>query len=182
MRLRGAGDNSELLFDPEIERTARQNRKAAQQARRRRTRIMAIEANSRERTMAEYVVVSPEACATSIVRLAVTANNFEIKPAYISLVQQEQFSGAPAEDPAEHVAHFLSILDFFKIQGASDDAIRLRLFPFCLRDRAKSWLLLQPQGSLTTWEGLSRNFIDKYFPPAKQARLRQDINGFVQQE
>ena len=70
---------------------------------------MAEEAAARTRTMAEFAVVSPDACATSIVRPAVTANNFEIKPAYISLVQQEQFSGAPAEDPAAHVAHFVSI-------------------------------------------------------------------------
>ena len=175
MLLRSAGSESNLYFDPEPERSARKFRKQIKQQRLALT--MAEEEERREPrrqpTLAEYGVINPQTCTTSIVRPAVTAANFEIKPAYIHLIQQDQFSGAPNEDPSEHIANFLSILDFFKIQGATDEAIRLRLFPLSLRDRARSWLLTQLQGSFTTWKGLVQKFIDKYFPPSKQARLRQ---------
>ncbi|MED6188780.1 hypothetical protein PIB30_089158 [Stylosanthes scabra] len=34
--------------------------------------------------------------------------------------------------------------------GVTSDAIKIRLFPFSLRDKAKQWLNSQPQGSITT--------------------------------
>jgi len=44
------------------------------------------------------------------------------------------------EDPNLHLSVFLEECDTLKINGASTDAIRLRLFPFWLRDRARAWL------------------------------------------
>ena len=37
----------------------------------------------------------------------VDANNFELKPALITMVQQHQFTGHPTEDPNEHLVDFL---------------------------------------------------------------------------
>ena len=34
---------------------------------------------------------------------AIEANNFELKPALITIVQQHQFTGHPSEDPNEHM-------------------------------------------------------------------------------
>ena len=64
----------------------------------------------------------------------------------------------------------------------TDDAIRLRLFPFSLRDKAKVWLNSLPPGIITTWEELAQKFLAKYFPPAKTAKLRNDITTFIQFE
>ena len=71
------------------------------------------------------------------------ANNFEIKPAIVQLVQQNQFGGSLLEDPHAHITNFLQICDTFKINGASDNAIRLKLFSFFLRDKATHWLSTQ---------------------------------------
>ena len=68
----------------------------------------------------------------------------------------------------------------FKQNGVSDDAIRLRLFPFTLKDKAKSWLNSLPSGSITTWDQLASSFLNKYFPPSKTMKLRNDITNFVQ--
>jgi len=44
------------------------------------------------------------------------------------------------EDPNLHLSVFLDVWDNLKINGASTDAIRLHLFPFSLRDKARAWL------------------------------------------
>ncbi|KAJ9184809.1 hypothetical protein P3X46_004497 [Hevea brasiliensis] len=94
----------------------------------------------------------------SITRPRVEANNFELKPALCQMVQQSQFGGSPSESPHVHLAHFLEISDMLKINGISVDAIRLRLFPFSLKDRAREWLHSLPPGSITTWDELSKHF------------------------
>ncbi|KAJ9159719.1 hypothetical protein P3X46_025198 [Hevea brasiliensis] len=98
------------------------------------------------------------------------------------MIQQTQFAGSPTEDPHYHLQCFLALCDTFKMNGVSDQGIRLRVFPFSLRDRARKWLLSQPAGTFTTWENLSQAFLARYFPPAKTAKLRLKLNTFRQKE
>ncbi|XP_022861677.1 uncharacterized protein LOC111382049 [Olea europaea var. sylvestris] len=110
---------------------------------------------------------------SGIARPAIAANNFELKPRLIHMVQQNQFGGAPTEDPNAHLGSFLEICDTVKMNGVTEDAIRLRLFSFSLRDKAKAWFQSLPYGSITTWEGLAQKFLTKFFPPSKAARCPQ---------
>ena len=48
---------------------------------------------------------------------AVEANNFELKPALITMVQQHQFTGHPTEDPNEHLGRFLRMANTVKLNG-----------------------------------------------------------------
>ena len=109
----------------------------------------------------------------------VPANNFKIKASTIGMIQNlVQFFGLADEDPHAHLSCFLQICSTFKINSVSDDAIRLRLFPFSLRGAAYRWLTSLAPGSITTWKEMVEKFLARYFPPSKAARLGQEISSF----
>ena len=60
----------------------------------------------------------------------VDANNFELKPALITMVQQHQFTGHPTEDPNEHLGRFLRMANTVKLNGVRLEVVKLHLFPF----------------------------------------------------
>ena len=76
----------------------------------------------------------------------VDANNFELKPALITMVQQNQFTGHPYEDPNVHIGRFLRIDNIVKMNGVRSDEIKLQLFPFSLRDTTTTWFEFLPYG------------------------------------
>jgi glutaredoxin-related protein len=65
--------------------------------------------------------------------------SFEPKLALINMVQQSPFCGRASEDANAHLQHFLEIYSTFTIQGVTQDAVCLRLFPFSLLGKAKQW-------------------------------------------
>ena len=117
------------------------------------------------RTLKEYATPSTEEPQAVIVYPAVEANNFEIKPALLNIVQQNQFSGLPTEDPNLHLSYFLRVCGTLKANGVTSEAIRLHLFPFSLRDRASAWFHSLETGSITTWAQLRQAFLARFFPP-----------------
>ena len=52
------------------------------------------------------------------------------------------------EGPNVHLATFLEIRDTVKMNDVTEDVIRMRLFPFSLKDKARAWLSLYSQGAL----------------------------------
>lgn len=82
------------------------------------------------------------------------ANNFELESALI----QNQFGDAATSDPNMHQRTFLEIVDMVKINGVTDNTIRLCLFLFSLRNQARSWLQSLSSWSIDTWEDMTVNF------------------------
>jgi hypothetical protein len=117
-------------------------------------------ANDRARNIRTYAVFDPNAMNTGIVRPEITAAQFEFKPMMFQMLQTVgQFSGAATDDPHLHLKQFLEVASNFMIPGITDDAFRLRLFPYSLRDRAKSWLNSLKPNSIATWNALAENFL-----------------------
>ena len=69
-----------------------------------------------------------------------------------------------------------------KYNEVTEEALRLRLFPLSLSDRAKHWLTSQPSDSITSWNNLVQKFMTKFLLSAKIAQLVQEINTFRQFE
>ena len=53
------------------------------------------------------------------------ANNFELKLALITMVQQHQFTGHPNEDPNEHLGRFMRMTNTVKLNGVNPNIIKL---------------------------------------------------------
>lgn len=68
-----------------------------------------------------------------MLQLVVIANNFEIKPALITMIQTLiPFGGHLNDDPHVNINNFMEICDTLKINKVGANAIWLRIFPFSL--------------------------------------------------
>ncbi|KAI3692330.1 hypothetical protein L6452_32144 [Arctium lappa] len=140
-------------------------------------------ANSEEGKIMDYVIPDFEQLNSGIVRPHIAALHFELKPIMFQMLQTNgQFAGMPSEDPHSHLKSFMEITDAFLIPGVSNDALRLTLFPFSLRDRAKSWFNSLDPGSVPSWSNMAENFLRKYFPPTRNAKSRNEICMFKQMD
>ncbi|KAF7812340.1 uncharacterized protein G2W53_033316 [Senna tora] len=153
-------------YDPEIERTPRLLRAHKQEEM----------AGDPLRPLKEYFTPSKYDSPSSTRLPEIGANQFEIKPSIIQMLPS--FYGLSSENPYKHIDEFLEVCSTFKLPNVSEDAIRLRLFPFSLKDKAKHWLTTRD--NIATWDQMSKEFLKKYFPAGKLTKLRQEITNFSQ--
>ena len=103
-------------------------------------------ANNARKVLGDFTAPTPDFYGRSISIPAIGANNFELKPQLVSLMQHNcKFHGLPLEDPHQFLAEFLQICDTVKTTGVNPEVYRLMLSPFAVRDRAKTWLDSQPK-------------------------------------
>ena len=105
----------------------------------------------------------------------VNANDFELKPSLITMVQQNQFTGDPTENHSEHLGRFLRIANSVILNGVKPEVIQLQLFPFSLRDMAITWFNSIPQESVNIWEELMKAYFNKFFIPSLHSKQGKEI-------
>ena len=76
------------------------------------------------------------------------AESCEINVALLNLVMKDQFSGLPSEDAATHLNNFVDLCDMQNKKDVDNDIVKLKLFPFSLRGRAKTWFSSLPKNSI----------------------------------
>ena len=117
-----------------------------------------------------------------VIQPAIEANNFELNPALITMVQQHQFIGHPNEDPNEQMGRFMRMVNNVKMNGVRPEVIKLQLFPLSLRDVATTWFKSLPIGSVTNWEELVEAYMSRFFLPTLTYERRGEIIVFKQRE
>ncbi|XP_010273508.1 PREDICTED: uncharacterized protein LOC104609021 [Nelumbo nucifera] len=74
---------------------------------------------------------------------------FELKSGLIHLLLT--FHGLVGEDPHKHLKELHVVCMSMKPMGVTVEQIKLRAFPFSLKDSVKDWLYYLPSESITTW-------------------------------
>ncbi|CAN6576807.1 unnamed protein product [Malus baccata var. baccata] len=116
----------------------------------------------------------------SCILLSTEARNYDLKSSHFHMLPS--FYGIPNEDPLAHVKEFYNVVSGLRLQGVSEANLRMRVFPYTLKDRAKSWLMTLAPGSLTTWDAVAKKFLEKFFSTQKTATLRGQIFNFKQDD
>nr|GEU95965.1 reverse transcriptase domain-containing protein [Tanacetum cinerariifolium] len=91
-----------------------------------------------------------------------------------------QFHGLSGDDANKHLDKFLHVTQSIKVNGVTDDALRLYLFPHSLTHHATAWFDRLPRNSITTFEQMAKMFLGKYFSPSTMTKLRNEITNFRQ--
>ena len=102
-----------------------------------------------------------------------TANNFEFSPHLIRMIKDSQFGGSSTECPFAHLDNFLELCATVKHNGVTPEFIKMHMFHFSLRYKAKYWLRSLPEGSLASWDDVTKAFLMKYCPPEKTLEMRR---------
>ena len=127
--------------------------------------------------MKEYFIPQSYNSSLCIQLPNIPVTHYEIKPSTIQMLPS--FYGNTNEDPYRHLDEFFEICSTVQIQDFIEDALRLTLFPFSLKDKAKHWLgtLGRP---IRTCAKMQQEFLKKFYPIGRTNTMRRAITGFTQ--
>ena len=136
-------------LDLEIERTIRQLRRE-----RREEAIFNMEPEPLEVAppipIRDRTIPVVDGLISCIILPPLPANAGDIKTRIQMIQQSVQFLGNVIEDPNAHINNFLEVYGTFSYNQRAEEAMRLRVFPYSLKDRAKALLHSLPASSITT--------------------------------
>ncbi|XP_050909032.1 uncharacterized protein LOC127122788 [Lathyrus oleraceus] len=135
-----------------------------------------------ERLLGDYGGANAPLGRMTIVNQLVNVAHFPLHPSTIRQLERRPFSGKINEDANKHLQRFLTMTTSLKIEGHSEEAKKLVMFPFTLSEDAEEWFYSLPTGSITTWQQMETTFLNEYFPASKYIRKRYDIVNFKQKE
>ena len=105
---------------------------------------------------------------------------FSVDPELISLAKSDPFHGYESETVVAHLTKLNDIATLF----TSEEKIRhyyiLKLFPFSLKDDAKTWFTSLAPGCVRSPQDMIYYFSKKYFPAHKKQAALQEIYNFAQ--
>nr|GEV52632.1 hypothetical protein [Tanacetum cinerariifolium] len=133
------------------------------------------------RTIKELCQPSLNGRGGPIAPIAIQATNFGLKNDMIQQVQNSfQIHGLPGDDANKHLDKVLHVTQSIKVNGVTDDALRLYLFPHSLTHHATAWFDRLPRNSINTFEQMAKMFLGKYFSPSMVTKLINEITNFRQ--
>ena len=140
---------------------------------------MAENEEVQHRSLRDYL--HPTRTATpSCIMFPPNMQNLDFKPGMVQLLPT--FHGLERENPYVHIREFEEVVATFHSQADAASAIKLKFFPFSLKDKAKEWLYSLRPRSIGTWEEMTTQFFKKYFPHHKTNSLKRQISTFSQKD
>jgi hypothetical protein len=131
-----------------------------------------------QKTLRQFSAPSSSHIAT---RLNTDQGNegFQLKTGFVNMVQASPFCGKASEDANAHLQNFLEVSSTINPKSTTLENVRLRLFPFSMLGKAKTWFYTN-KDAFTTWDACSNAFLAKYFLVGKTNALRNKISSFQQ--
>jgi hypothetical protein len=103
-------------------------------------------------TLRDHYLPTTYTSPTFLRLLDITTAHYEIMPRIIQSLPS--FAGLCTENPYNFLSEFLAICSTIKLSRFTDEAQRMRLFPFSLKERAKHWFYSLAPNSITSWAQL----------------------------
>jgi hypothetical protein len=141
--------------------------------------VHAEDENRQVRTMRDYLQPTRSSSPSCFI-FPLNANNFRFKPGMIALLPN--FHGLESESAYSFLKDFEDVCVTFNDQQCTNEIVKLKLFPFSLKDKAKIWLHNLKPRSIGTWQELQTEFLKKFFPAHKTTALKRQIQNFNQNQ
>ena len=105
-----------------------------------------------------------------------SAEQMVIRPHIVPLLPT--LHGMESENPYSHIREVEEVCNTFKEETATVDLMRLKIFPFTLKDKAKFWLNSLRPRSIRKWAKMQVEFLKKFFPTQRTNILKRQISNF----
>jgi len=128
--------------------------------------------NNRVRTLGDHMNPTRTSAPSCIVFSPYTSH-FNFKPDIIQLLSF--FHGLDYL----HLREFEEVCNTYNDLNYSMNTIRLKLFPFSLKDKAKTWLQNLRSGSIRAWDEMQQQFLKKFFPSHRTNSFERKLTTFT---
>ena len=105
------------------------------------------------------------------------AEDVAVRPYLVPLLPI--FHGMENENPYTHIRDFEEVCITFKEGTIDMDLLKLKAFPFTLKDKAKIWLNSLRPRTIKSWAELQAEFLKKFFSAHKTNNLKRQIYTFA---
>ncbi|KAK1620678.1 hypothetical protein QYE76_026195 [Lolium multiflorum] len=139
-----------------------------------------------KKLLAEHAVrykLSPDPkFATSPININDKDYDFSLDLSHIAIVEKTPFCGTEKESAVEHMIELSTLSSLFSDDVKMRTYFVAKIFPFSLKDDAKTWYNNLPPGSIRSPIDLRDVFFRKYFPASAQHIALQRIYNFDQED
>ncbi|KAK1606630.1 hypothetical protein QYE76_030303 [Lolium multiflorum] len=137
-----------------------------------------------KKLLAEHAVrykLSPDPkFATSPINIKDKDYDFSLDLSHIAIVEKTPFCGTEKESVVEHMIELSTLSSLFSDDVKMRTYFVAKIFPFSLKDDAKTWYNSLPPNSIKSPKELLDVFFRKYFPASAQHIALQRIYNFDQ--
>ncbi|KAK1692214.1 hypothetical protein QYE76_008911 [Lolium multiflorum] len=137
-----------------------------------------------KKLLAEHAVrykLSPDPkFATSPINIRDKDYDFSLDLSHIAIVEKTPFCGTEKESAVEHMTELSTLSSLFSDDVKMRTYFVAKIFPFSLKDDAKTWYNNLPPNSIKSPKELLDVFFRKYFPASVQHIALQRIYNFNQ--